>query len=78
MIEAKILKTAKNLGFAARLNEENYWQILPKKTSETWILTHIEFHWILSIKNVPQIRLNEREVIAFLTLRFSTSNDYFL
>ena len=69
MIEAKILKTAKSLGFAARLNEKNYWQIFPKKPSETWILTHVESRWILSIKNVPQIRMNEREAIAFLTLR---------
>ena len=26
--------------------------------------------WILNTKNMPQIRLNEREAIAFLTLRF--------
>ena len=74
MIEAKILKTAKILGFAARLNQENYWQIFLKKPSETWMLTHIESSWILSIKNVPQIRLNEREAIAFLTSRYQVED----
>lgn len=74
MIEEKILKIAKSLGFTARLNEKNSWQILSLKPSENWILTYIEFRWILSIKNVPQIRLNERETIAFLTSRSQMEN----
>ena len=74
MIEAKILKTAKSLGFAARRNQENYWQIFSQKPSKTWILTHVESRWILSIKNVPQIRLNEREAIAFLTSRYQVED----
>ena len=74
MIEEKILKIAKSLGFTARLNEKNYWQILSLKPSENWMLTYIESRWILSVKNVPQIRLNEREVIAFLTSRSQIEN----
>ncbi len=75
MIEEKVLKTAKNLGFTAQLNEKNCWQILFQKSSESWMLTYIEFRWILSIKNVPQIRLNEREAIAFLTSRSRVENN---
>ena len=74
MIEEKVLETAKGLGFTARLNEENYWQILSQKSSENWMLTSIESRWILSIKNVPQIKLNEREAIAFLKSRSQMEN----
>lgn len=74
MIEEEILEIAKSLGFATRLNEKNYWQILPLKPSETWMLTYIKSRWTLSIKNVPQIRLNEREAIAFLTSRSQIEN----
>lgn len=74
MIEEKILKIAKSLGFTARINEKNYWHILSLKPSQSWILTYIESRWILSVKNVPQIRLNEREAIAFLTSRSQMEN----
>ena len=74
MIEEKVLKTAKSLGFSAQLNEKNCWSILSQKSSENWMLTYIESRWILSIKNVPQIRLNEREAIAFLTSRSQVEN----
>ena len=74
MIEEKVLEIATSLGFAARLSEENYWQILSLKPSENWMLTYMESRWILSVKNVPQIRLNEREAIAFLTSRSQVEN----
>lgn len=74
MIEEKILKIAKGLGFTARLNKKNYWQILSLKPSQSWMLTYIESRWILSVNNVPQIRLNEREEIAFLTSRSQMEN----
>lgn len=73
MIE-KILATAKSLGFATQLSEENYWQVLPQKPAESWMLTYIESRWTLSVKNVPQLRLNEREAIAFLSSRSQVEN----
>ena len=74
MIEEKILEIARSLGFIARLDEKDCWQILSLKASENWMLTCIESRWILSIKNVPQIRLNEREAIAFLISRSQVEN----
>lgn len=74
MLEDKVLETAKSLGFTARINEKNCWQVLSQKSSETWMLTYVESRWVLSIRNVPQIRLNEREAIAFLTSRSKVEN----
>ena len=74
MIEEEILEIATSLGFVTKLTQEKSWQILSQKTQETWMLTQSESRWILSIKNVPQIRLNEREAIAFLTSRSQLEN----
>lgn len=69
MSKKLVLKQAKDLGFDSQLNEQNYWQILPTKAEDTWKLTETESKWILSLRNVPQLRLSSEEAIAFLKSR---------
>ena len=71
-MEKLILEKAKSLGFPSQLSEENYWQILPIQRGETWKLTAAESRWILSLRNVPQLRLNHDEAIAFLAFQANT------
>ncbi len=64
-----VLQQAKDLGLHCQINEQNCWQILPIKEEAVWKLTEIESKWILSLRNVPQLRLNSEETIAFLKSR---------
>ncbi|MGF1539560.1 MAG: hypothetical protein ACFCU5_03770 [Pleurocapsa sp.] len=61
-----VLKEAENWGFPCQINRENRWEILPIKPEKTWKLIEAESQWILSVKNIPQLRLNSQEAIAFL------------
>lgn len=54
--------------------DKNSWQILPIVSKQTWKLTKAESHWILNIKNVPQLILKEKEAIAFLKSQHAISN----
>ncbi|MEL6930500.1 MAG: hypothetical protein AAFO95_17980 [Cyanobacteria bacterium J06600_6] len=73
MTEKTLLEIAKSLEFTVLLNSENFWQVLPKSPKQTWMLTQTESRWILSVKNVSQLKLNEQEAIAFLNERSHTS-----
>ena len=66
MAEKPVLERAKILGFTAQLNEENLWQISSTISQQTWKLTEAELRWVLSVKNIPQLMLNQQEAIAFL------------
>ena len=69
MTRELVLQQAEKLSFPCQINEQNCWQILPIKEEETWKLTEIESKWILSLRNVPQLRLSSEEAIAFLKSR---------
>jgi hypothetical protein len=66
LTEKQLLQIAISLGYNTRLAKENSWEIIPKTTRSTWMLTQTESRWILSIQNIPQLILNEQEAIAFL------------
>lgn len=68
-MEKSVLNEAKRLKFLCRLCEENYWHILPNEPKATWKLTEAGSRWILSLRNVPQLYLNQDEAIAFLATR---------
>ena len=68
-MEQIVLDEAKTLGFPCQLNSENHWQILPLQPEATWKLTLEESRWVLSLQDVPQLRLDLRQAISFLTAR---------
>ena len=68
-MEQIVLDEAKTLGFPYQLNSENRWQILPPQPEATWKLTLEESRWVLSLHDVPQLRLDLKQAIAFLTSR---------
>ncbi|MDJ0687864.1 MAG: hypothetical protein QNJ41_05100 [Xenococcaceae cyanobacterium MO_188.B32] len=70
-MEKPVLEKAKNLGFPYQLQEENCWQILPKRRGATWkLISAMDSQWwILSLRNIPQLYLNSEEAIAFLATR---------
>ncbi|MEM8674555.1 MAG: hypothetical protein AAGF83_11870 [Cyanobacteria bacterium P01_G01_bin.67] len=77
-MEKPVLDEAKRLKFFCRLSEDNYWQILPIQSQETWKLTEADSQWILSLSNVPQLNLNQSEAIAFLISRANLVDDSIL
>ena len=64
-----VLEEAKKLGFFYQQDEENIWQILPQQQGATWKLSATNSRWILSLKDIPQLYLDSKEAIAFLTIQ---------
>lgn len=65
-MEQIVIDRAKDLGFPCELNEQNCWQIIPIQSEETWKLVQEKSQWILSVRDVPQLRLDTKQAISFL------------
>ncbi len=61
-----VVSQARTLDFICQCQESNYWLILPQQSDQNWKLEQVEDRWILSVGDVPQIRLHTTEAIAFL------------
>ncbi len=61
-----VVNQAQTWGFICQYQESKSWQILPQKSTQKWKLEQVEKRWILSIDDIPQLRLDVKEAIAFL------------
>ena len=61
-----VVSKAQTWGFICQRQESNSWLILPQQANQKWKLQQKEDRWILSIDNVPQLRLHTEDAIAFL------------
>lgn len=69
-----VVSKAQTWGFICQRQSANGWLILPQQANQKWKLQQKEARWILSIDNVPQLRLHTEEAIAFLETRRLESN----
>ncbi|MBR8827828.1 MAG: hypothetical protein DSM107014_07975 [Gomphosphaeria aponina SAG 52.96 = DSM 107014] len=63
-MDNKVVELGEILGFTCQKNMAGKWLIF--SLTENWQLTEVEEKWELSIKETPQINLNEIDAIAFL------------
>ena len=61
-----VISQAENWGFICQTQQSNRWQILPLEANQRWKLEKVEDRWILIVGDVPQLRLQTEEAIAFL------------
>lgn len=64
-----VVSQAKAWGFICQRQSEKGWLILPRQADRRWKLEQVEDRWILSIDNVPQLRLHTEDALSFLTNR---------
>ncbi len=64
---------AKTWGFLVETNSRGNWQILP--ATKGWKLQQTEDRWLLTIGNVPQVKLHSDEALAFLKRRLSSQSN---
>jgi hypothetical protein len=62
-----LLSQAKTWRFLVENDSRGNWQILPP--TKEWKLQQTEDRWLLTIGNVPQVRLCSNEAVAFLKRR---------
>ena len=67
-----LLSQAKTWGFLVESDSRGNWQILP--LTKEWKLQQTEDRWLLTIGNVPQVRLCSNEAVAFLQRRLSSKS----
>lgn len=61
-----VVSKAKTWGFICQCQESNSWLILPQNPDRRWKLQQVEERWILSVGDIPQLRLNPEDAITFL------------
>lgn len=61
-----MLLQAQQLNFPCVQDRQGKWQITSPSPQAAWQLHQTEDRWILSIKEVPQIRLSTAEAVTFL------------
>ncbi|WP_036478468.1 hypothetical protein [Myxosarcina sp. GI1] len=61
-----VVSQARTWGFICQCQESNSWLILPQNPDQRWKLQQVEERWILSVGDIPQLRLHTEEAIAFL------------
>ena len=64
-----VVSKAQTWGFICQRQSEKGWLILPRQADRWWKLEQVEDRWILSIDNVPQLRLHTEDALSFLTNR---------
>lgn len=64
-----VVSKAQTWGFICQRQSANGWLILPQQANRRWKLQQDEDRWILSMGDVPQLRLHTEEAIAFLETR---------
>ena len=58
-----VITKAKSLEFICHYQEPDYWLIFPKQSNQRWKLQQVRDRWILSVGDVPQIRLYSKEAM---------------
>jgi hypothetical protein len=67
-----LLSQAKTWRFLVESDSRGNWQILPP--TKEWKLQQTEDRWLLTIGNVPQVKLCSNEAVAFLQRRLSSKS----
>ena len=66
---SEVLNQAVAWGLSCEPEDQDGPKILPRRKSERWKLKLVDGRWLLSIGNVPQIRLCSEEALAFISRR---------
>ncbi|MEL7078919.1 MAG: hypothetical protein AAFY50_06425 [Cyanobacteria bacterium J06648_1] len=61
-----VVSKAQTWSFICQRQSANGWLILPQQANRRWKLQQDKDRWILSIDDVPQLRLHTVIAIAFL------------